>query len=91
MYVVELEPTEAGTFYYQVSVRARTLSDEDVDEIFAWLRGNGADSVRPPNIFSRTARRLLVQMAPLPRLRREGKSQEFIRERPDLDSLPPDS
>ena len=42
------------------------------------LGGNGADGVRRPNIFTRTARRLLVQMAPLPRLRREGRSEEFV-------------
>ncbi len=78
VYAVELDPGEPGTFYYRSNVTVRTLSDEDVDEVFEWLRGNDGDRVRRPNIFTRAARRLLVQLAPLPRLEREGRSREFV-------------
>ncbi len=80
-YLLGWEPDGSGEFYYQATVSARTLSDEDVDEVFAWLKGGDADSLLRdrPGLLTRTARRLLVRIAPLPRLRLEARSRGFPR------------
>ncbi len=76
---VGLVPDEDGDFYYKAVVNARTLDDEDVDEVFAWLKGEDVDSLRQqrPGLLTRTARRLLVRMAPLPLVTLEGRSDKF--------------
>jgi hypothetical protein len=77
--VVGLVAEGRGRHHYQATVRARTLSDEDVDEVYAWLRGDDAASARRdrPGFLARAARRLLVQVAPLPRVTLEGRTGEF--------------
>ncbi len=71
-------PSADGTYYYKASVNARTLSDEDVDEVYAWLHGANGDSARHrrPGLVTRTARRLLQRVAPLPRERYEGRTRD---------------
>ncbi len=78
-YVVRMQPDRQGEFHYHVAVDARTLSDEDVDEVFAWLKGENVDSlpVERPGWVTRTARRLLIQIAPLPRVHLEGRTEDF--------------
>ena len=77
--VSELQPDEPGEYYFNATVTVTTLTDEDVDEVFAWLRGEGADEVSrdKPGLVTRTARKLLVRVAPLPRVEIEGKSEKF--------------
>lgn len=75
VYRVLLEPDRAGSFYYAAQVTARTLSDQDVDETFAWLRGTSGG----PGLLDKLARRLLVEVAPLPRLKLNGSSALFRR------------
>lgn len=77
--VRELQPDRPGEYYFNAVVNATTLTDEDVDEVFAWLRGEGADSLPRdrPGFVTRTARKLLVRVAPLPRMEIEGKSEKF--------------
>jgi hypothetical protein len=79
IYVFGLRPPEEGRFHYRAQVRARTLSDEDVDEVFAWLKGEDYDSEHRdrPGFLTRTARRLLIQVAPLPELRLEARTENF--------------
>jgi len=78
VYLVGLIPDDDRTFYYQATVNARTLSDEDVDEVFDWLKGDSdTTAVRRRGVVTRTARRLLVRMAPLPKLKMSGKSRRF--------------
>jgi hypothetical protein len=88
VHLVGLEPNGTGEFYYSAIVEARTLDDEDVDEVYEWLRGESADSLRRepdslrrerPGFVTRTARSLLVRIAPLPRVTVEGKSRRFQR------------
>ncbi len=79
VYVFPLRPDEDGAFYYSATVTARTLSDEDVDEVFDWLRGDTESEAQKRGLFTRTARKLLVQVAPLPRLNLTGKSASFRR------------
>lgn len=79
VYVVGLEPDEPGSYYYEAVVSARTLSDEDVDEVFAWLKGAGGDSARVhrPGFITRAARRMLVRVVPLPQMQLKGRSPDF--------------
>jgi hypothetical protein len=77
-YVFEgLRTDGPGRFHFRATVAARTLSDEDVDEVFAWLRGDAADTPRRPGLVTRTARKLLIQVAPLPRLTLDARSADF--------------
>jgi len=80
VFVIEqLAPEGDGTFYYRVTVTARTLSDSDVDEVFDWLKGHDTDSSaeRSRSLLTRTARRLLVSVAPLPHLTISKSSPRF--------------
>ncbi|MBI4503315.1 MAG: DUF4390 domain-containing protein [Gemmatimonadetes bacterium] len=79
VYVVGLVPDGPGRFYYRAMVEARTLSDQEIDEAFAWLQGEEGDSVglRRPDAFTRATRRLLVRVAPLPQFGLEAKSRAF--------------
>ena len=76
---VRLAPDSDGRFYYRAVVRARTLSDADVDEVFAWLKGEDVEAVetRRPGFFTRAARRLLVEVAPLPSMELQARSEGF--------------
>lgn len=81
VYGVRIRPDRDGEFHFHAAVDARTLSDQDVDEVFAWLKGEAVDSlpVKRPGWVTRAARRLLVQMAPLPRVHLEGRTEDFRR------------
>ena len=78
--IEDLHPEESGRYHYFATITARTLSDSDVDEVFAWLDGEHGDSteLRRPGFVTRVARRLLVQVAPLPRLTLEGRTRHFL-------------
>jgi hypothetical protein len=75
----DLRPDVRGRYHYRATVTARTLSDEDVDEVFAWLKGESAGAPPRPGLVTRAARKLLIQVAPLPRLTLEGRTGEFRR------------
>ena len=76
--VFELTPDREGRYYYSATVSARTLSDSDVDEVFDWLKGDDdTTSVRRHGFITRSARRLLVQIAPLPRFSESAESPKF--------------
>ena len=78
IYEFQLVPDDEGEFYYSATINARTLSDKDVDEVFDWLKGDeDVTSVRRRGIITRSARRLLVLVAPLPRLTKSARSQTF--------------
>lgn len=68
-----------GEFFFDASVTARMLSDDDVDEAFAWLRGEGGDSTRveDPGLLARFARRVLIRMTALPNVRLEARTERF--------------
>jgi hypothetical protein len=68
-----------GEFFFDASVTARMLSDDDVDEAFAWLRGEGGDSTRveDPGLLARLARRVLIRMTALPNVRLDARTERF--------------
>jgi hypothetical protein len=79
VYRFEFTSPPRGRYYYAVTVDARTLSDADVDEVYDWLRGDDADVPKQRGILTRAARRLLIEVAPLPRWngRAESRRIEF--------------
>lgn len=77
VYVVTMVPPEPGNYYFEATVDARTLSDEDVDEVFAWLQGDSVIASRP-GFMTRAARKILVRIAPLPRVRLMSRTDEFV-------------
>jgi Domain of unknown function (DUF4390) len=81
-YEIVLVPETNGNFYYRLSVDVRTLDDSDVDEVFAWLKGEDVDTDRPdrPGALTRAARRLLVAVAPLPSVHLEARTSNFSRQ-----------
>ena len=74
VYRVPLEPDRAGEYYCAGDVTARTLSDQDVDQTFAWLKGQSGR----PGLLDRIARRVLVEVAPLPRMKLSARSGRFV-------------
>jgi len=79
VFEVQLAPEASGQHYYKATIDARTLSDEDVNEVFDWLRGDDSDTLasHQRGILTRTARRLLVSVAPLPQISLVAQSQKF--------------
>jgi hypothetical protein len=79
VYLVGLPSSKPGRFHYQASATARMLSDEDVDEVYAWLRGDDTRGTRRdrPGLLTRAARKVLVQVAPLPRVTLESRTEGF--------------
>ena len=79
VYVVGLTPPGAGRFHYQASLTARMLSDEDVDEVYAWLRGGDTEAARRdrPGLLTWAARKVLVEVAPLPRVNLQGRTETY--------------
>jgi hypothetical protein len=79
VYIVPLNPDGPGQYHYRASVSARMLSDEDVDEVYAWLKGDSASAADRgrPGFLTRAARKVLTQVAPLPRLTLERDTEDF--------------
>jgi len=77
--VVPFEGPGVGEFFFDASVTARMLSDDDVDEAFAWLRGEGGDSARveDPGLLARFARRMLIKVTALPNVRLDARTERF--------------
>jgi hypothetical protein len=70
---------QPGEYYFDAVVTARMLSDDDVDEAFAWLRGEGADSgpVEDPGLLARLARRVLILVTALQSERLDARTGRF--------------
>ena len=78
VYVVTLRPDGPGRYHYRASASARMRTGEAVDEVYAGRRGDEADSTRHrPGLLARAARKLLVEVAPLPRLDLEARTADF--------------
>lgn len=77
--ILPFEGPAGGEFFFDASVAARMLSDDDVDEAFAWLRGEGGDSARveDPGLLARLARRVLIRVTALPSVRLDARTERF--------------
>ncbi|HYF40610.1 MAG TPA: DUF4390 domain-containing protein [Gemmatimonadales bacterium] len=80
-YQVNVRPIEAGRYYYAASLQVSTLSDSDLDELERFLAGDlDENAERGEDIgdaLGRGATRFLLQLAGLPSLRLEARSQHF--------------
>jgi hypothetical protein len=74
---IEVLPRGTGTFYYNVRLRIRALSDEEMDELERFLAGetNAPRTERSP--LARGARRFFLRLAGLPSEDLEVKSERF--------------
>jgi hypothetical protein len=88
-YQYTIAPSGAGTYYYSASLDVGTLSDSDLDELERFLKGElGADS--EGGGLGRTARRLVLRLAGLPRESLSARSAAFVvRESPGRATNPP--
>lgn len=77
--VLAFDGPTGGEFFFDASIAARMLSDDDVDEAFAWLRGEGGDSARveDPGLLARLARRVLIRVTALPSVRLDARTERF--------------
>jgi hypothetical protein len=82
-YHVTLAPKTSGQFYYLVRLEVSTLNDSDLREVEEWLKGDVSPTVVGRtdlgSTLARSAQRLLVRMAGLPRLTLEARSSEIQR------------
>jgi len=80
-YRVTLAPKGAGRFYYLIRLEVSTLNDTDLQEVEQWLKGDVSPTVVGQtglgSTLARSAERLLVRMAGLPRLTIEARSASF--------------
>jgi hypothetical protein len=80
-YRVTLSPRGAGNFYYLCRLEVSTLNDTDLQEVEQWLKGDVTPAVSGhgdlTNAMVRTAQRMLVRIAGLPRLTLEARSGAF--------------
>lgn len=80
-YLVSVQPSAPGTYYYAAVLEVSTLSDTDVDELQRFLEGDlgevaqGKESIG--DALGRGATRFLLRLAGLPSLRLETRSPEF--------------
>lgn len=80
-YLVSVQPSTPGTYYYAAVLEVSTLSDSDVDELQRFLEGDlggvaqGKESIG--DALGRGATRFLLRLAGLPSLRLETRSPEF--------------
>ncbi|HXQ27979.1 MAG TPA: hypothetical protein VN848_01820 [Gemmatimonadales bacterium] len=80
-YKVTLTPSGPGRYYYICRLDVTTLSETDLAEIEAWLKGEVAPAVKGGgdlgDAIVRGAQRVLVRIAGLPRLSLEARSEPF--------------
>ncbi len=81
--VTRFGPTAPGEYYFTAGVRLRTLSDDDMDELERFLRGNPDTPRRERgNPVTRAARRFLMNLGGLPSDELEARSARFTIDRP---------
>lgn len=77
-YRVGISPTGVGEYYFTASLRMRTLTDEEMEDLERFLAGNPAAAERErSSVLSRAARRLLLQFGGLPLEQLEARTGRF--------------
>ncbi len=80
-YRITIHPTSSAEYYYAVVLSLSTLSESDLEELDRFLRGDlGSAASGKENLgdaLSRGAKRLLLNLAGMPSLRLEARSERF--------------
>ncbi len=80
-YRITIHPTSSAEYYYAGVLSLSTLSESDLEELDRFLRGDlGSAASGKENLgdaLSRGAKRLLLNLAGLPSLRLEARSERF--------------
>ena len=75
---IGITPARAGQYYFTATLRLRTLSDEEMEDLERFLRGDPAAAEQDRgSVLSRAARRLLMGIGGLPYEQLEGRSRRF--------------
>lgn len=77
-YRVGISPTGVGEYYFTATLRMRTLTDDEMEDLERFLAGNPTPTDRErSSVLSRAARRLLLQFGGLPTEQLEARSSRF--------------
>ena len=78
---IRVGPSEGGEYYYVVGLEVSTLSDSDIKDLEQFLSGDvgpAATGSEPiGTAVSNAIRRLLLSVAGLPSVQKEGRSGKF--------------
>ena len=76
---VGIAPAGIGEYYFTATLRIRTLSDEEMEDLERFLQGNPTQEERERgSVLSRAARRLLLRFGGLPFEELEARSARFV-------------
>lgn len=76
---IGIAPAGVGEYYFTSTLRIRTLSDEEMEDIERFLQGNPSSEERERgSVLSRAARRLLLRFGGLPFEELEARSARFV-------------
>jgi hypothetical protein len=75
---VSITPAGTGEYYFTATLRLRTLSDDEMEELERFLQGNPDPVERERgSVFSRAMRRLVARLGGLPFDQLEARSRRF--------------
>jgi len=76
---IGIAPAAVGEYYFTSTLRIRTLSDEEMEDLERFLQGNATPQDRQRgSVLSRAARRLLLRFGGLPFEELEARSVRFM-------------
>jgi len=76
---IGIAPAGIGEYYFTSTLRIRTLTDEEMEDLERFLQGNPTPEEREQGgVLSRAARRLLLRFGGLPFEELEARSVRFI-------------
>ncbi len=80
---IDVLPRGTGTFYYNIRLRIRALSDEEMDELERFLAGDANAPRTERSQLARSFRRFLLRMAGLPSEDLEARTEKFVVTQPE--------
>lgn len=76
---IGIAPAVIGEYYFTATLRIRTLSDEEMEDLERFLQGNPTQEERERgSVLSRAARRMLLRFGGLPFEELEARSARFV-------------
>ena len=76
---IGIAPAGIGEYYFTATLRIRTLSDEEMEDLERFLQGNPSpEEQERGSVLSRAARRLLLRFGGLPFEELEARSTRFV-------------